>query len=84
MYLLSYVTLRNDRYVTVDESELFYFFVKSDRNPKDDPFMLWLTGGPACSSFSGLAYEIGKHIHFWNWYTPCLKSELNLSYFQVQ
>lgn len=46
-------------YVSVGESELFYYFIKSERNPEDDPLMLWLTGGPGCSAFSGLAYEIG-------------------------
>ncbi|XP_052202522.1 serine carboxypeptidase-like 13 isoform X2 [Diospyros lotus] len=49
-------------YVGVGESEdveLFYYFVKSESNPKEDPLVLWLTGGPGCSSFSAFAYEIG-------------------------
>ncbi|PSS17306.1 Serine carboxypeptidase-like, partial [Actinidia chinensis var. chinensis] len=49
-------------YVGVDESEdvqLFYYFVKSESDPKEDPLILWLTGGPGCSAFSGFIYEIG-------------------------
>ncbi|XP_022883040.1 serine carboxypeptidase-like 7 [Olea europaea var. sylvestris] len=49
-------------YVGIGESEevqLFYYFIESERNPKDDPLMIWLTGGPACSGLSGLIYEMG-------------------------
>ncbi|XP_011089617.1 serine carboxypeptidase 1 [Sesamum indicum] len=49
-------------YVTVDEShgkKLYYYFVESEGNPSKDPVVLWLNGGPGCSSFDGFVYEHG-------------------------
>ncbi|GAB2247114.1 hypothetical protein Droror1_Dr00006996 [Drosera rotundifolia] len=46
-------------YIRVDDSELFYYFVESQGNPREDPLFLWLTGGPGCSSINGLIYEVG-------------------------
>uniref|UniRef100_A0ACD5YEG4 Uncharacterized protein n=1 Tax=Avena sativa TaxID=4498 RepID=A0ACD5YEG4_AVESA len=49
-------------YVEVDEAhgaELFYYFIQSERSPREDPLILWITGGPGCSALSGLLFEIG-------------------------
>ncbi|KAI9119997.1 hypothetical protein K1719_008966 [Acacia pycnantha] len=52
------------RYVTVHESHgrnLYYYFVVSENKPSEDPVVLWLNGGPGCSSFDGFIYEHGDH-----------------------
>lgn len=49
-------------YITIDENHkknLFYYFVVSEGNPSKDPVVLWLNGGPGCSSFDGFVYEHG-------------------------
>ncbi|KAL5720762.1 sinapoylglucose--choline O-sinapoyltransferase [Ranunculus cassubicifolius] len=49
-------------YVSVDDKndvEFFYYFVKSENNPVEDPLILWLTGGPACSTITAFAMELG-------------------------
>ncbi|CAI0425508.1 unnamed protein product [Linum tenue] len=47
-------------YVTINEAtgkKLFYYLVESEGNPSKDPLVLWLNGGPGCSSFNGFVYE---------------------------
>jgi len=39
--------------------KMFYWFVESQRSPKDDPVMLWTNGGPGCSGMGGFLSEQG-------------------------
>ncbi|WCJ18725.1 serine carboxypeptidase-like 12 [Euphorbia peplus] len=46
-------------YVTVNASELFYMFVESQGNPKQDVLLLYLIGGPGCSALNGFFFQTG-------------------------
>uniref|UniRef100_F6H9L7 Serine carboxypeptidase-like 18 n=1 Tax=Vitis vinifera TaxID=29760 RepID=F6H9L7_VITVI len=68
-------------YVGVGESEevqLFYYFVESQSSPSQDPLMLYIAGGPGCSSLSSLFYENGPIYLNYQYYDGGVPS-LNLS-----
>ena len=47
----------------VERHELFYTFTPSQSDPDKDPVLLWLNGGPGCSSLKGFISEIGPVIY---------------------
>jgi len=42
-------------------THLFYWFFEARNNPATAPFMVWLTGGPGCSSMVALFFENGPY-----------------------
>ncbi|CAK7340263.1 unnamed protein product [Dovyalis caffra] len=46
-------------YITIDEKQrraLFYYFVEAETGPATKPLVLWLNGGPGCSSIGAGAF----------------------------
>jgi carboxypeptidase C (cathepsin A) len=43
------------------DAHMFYFFFESRTNPSTDPVVLWMTGGPGCSSELAVFYENGPY-----------------------
>ncbi|XP_017223877.1 serine carboxypeptidase-like 3 isoform X2 [Daucus carota subsp. sativus] len=42
-----------------EDIQLLYYFVESERNPEEDPLMLWIAGGPVCSTLGAFFRENG-------------------------
>ena len=71
-------------YVTIDESHgknLYYYFVQSEGDSSKDPIVLWLNGGPGCSSFDGFVYEHGNNYFSLSFsFCNCFSNQINVEW----
>lgn len=42
-----------------DKNKMFYWYFESQNDPENAPLLIWLTGGPGCSSELAIAFENG-------------------------
>jgi cathepsin A (carboxypeptidase C)/serine carboxypeptidase-like clade 2 len=47
---------------TSRDTHLFYWYHEAVVDPKSKPLLLWLNGGPGCSSLGGMFTELGPFV----------------------
>lgn len=61
---LAIPTTQHYGYIEVNpqyDANIFYWFFESQNDPSNDPLVMWMTGGPGCSSELALFFENGPY-----------------------
>lgn len=49
-------------YLKAGENKSFHYVFFESQGSKNDPLLIWLNGGPGCSSLDGMLYEHGPFL----------------------
>lgn len=61
------------------DKELFFWFVPTENPDASDEIVIWLNGGPGCSSLDGFLHENGLELRGRFFYTAILTNHLQAS-----
>jgi serine carboxypeptidase-like clade 1 len=57
-----YIAIEDDTVTPSIPMHIHYYFMESEGNPTEDPWMVWSNGGPGASSMYGILTEVGPFI----------------------